>query len=158
MTHTYICNLVHVVFSTKERRQLIKDALRPDLWAYMGGIARRNGFKAIAIGGIDDHVHLLLSLPATMPIAKAVQLIKGGSSHWVRESRLPSFEWQENYAAFSVSMSQSQRTIDYINTQEQHHKNRGFDEELAALLAKHGIEAKNVSSAVPPALADRANA
>src|SRR5690242_5336607 len=85
MTHTYVCNRIHVMFSTKGRRQLIRDPLKTNLWAYMGGIARNNGMRALAVGGTDDHVHLLLSLSAVMPIAKAVQLIKSGSSKWVHE-------------------------------------------------------------------------
>jgi putative transposase len=120
MAHTYICNLVHVVFSTKERQKLISDGVRDRLWKYIGGIARTNGFKAIAIGGMTDHLHALLSLPATLPISKAVQLIKGGSSKWMGDNGTK-FAWQEGYAAFSVSSSQMQHTIKYSNSQEKHH-------------------------------------
>ncbi|MFZ3213420.1 MAG: transposase [Terriglobales bacterium] len=80
MAHTYISALLHVVFSTKGRQKTISAQLQPKLWAYLGGIARRNGMTAVQVGGIADHVHVLLILPATMPIAKAVQLLKGGSS------------------------------------------------------------------------------
>jgi REP-associated tyrosine transposase len=80
MAHTYICNLVHVVFSTKERQHLIVERFRERLWKYVADIAKSNAFKAITVGGMPDHLHALLSLPATMPISKAVQLIKGGSS------------------------------------------------------------------------------
>ena len=79
MAHTYISNLIHYVFSTKDRRKCIGEELRPKLWAYLGGIARENQMKALAVGGTDDHVHVLLSLPPTIAIAKAVQLLKGGS-------------------------------------------------------------------------------
>src|SRR5690349_5176343 len=80
MSHTYYSLLVHCVFSTKERRPSIPPDLKNKLWPYVAGIARQNAFKAVAVGGMADHAHALLSLPTTMSIAKAVQLIKGGSS------------------------------------------------------------------------------
>jgi REP element-mobilizing transposase RayT len=82
---SYISSYHHCVFSTKERRPSITPALRERLWPFLGGIARQNKIKAIEIGGVEDHVHILLSLPATMPVAKALQLLKGGSSKWVHE-------------------------------------------------------------------------
>jgi putative transposase len=138
MAHTYICNLVHVVFSTKERRKLISDSIRERLWKYVGGIARTNGFKAIVVGGMQDHLHALLSLPAPLPISKAVQLVKGGSSKWLGDNGLK-FAWQDGYAAFSVSLSQRESIIEYIKTQEKHHARRDFVEELRLLLEKHQI-------------------
>jgi putative transposase len=83
MGHTYTSTLIHVVFSTKERQNSISTEAQPELWAYMGGIARAHGMRALAIGGTENHVHLLLSLPATTPVAKAVQLIKATSSKWM---------------------------------------------------------------------------
>jgi REP element-mobilizing transposase RayT len=132
----------HCVFSTKERRPLITLALSQRLWPFLGGIARQNKFKAIEIGGVEDHVHLLLSLSSSVSIAKAMQLIKGGSSKWVHETfpecRL--FAWQEKYGAFSVSVSQLDRLIDYIKNQQEHHRKMTFQEEFLALLKKHRIE------------------
>ena len=98
--------------------------------------------KALAIGGTDDHLHALLSLPGMMSFAKAVQLIKGGSSKWVHDTfpRLEKFQWQEGYGAFSVSASQVPKTIAYINNQKAHHRKRSFKEEFLELLNKHGIE------------------
>jgi putative transposase len=138
MAHTYICNLLHVGFSTKGRQKLISDSFRDRLWKYIGGIAKTNGFKAIAVGGMPDHLHVLLSLPAIMPVSKAVQLIKGGSSKWMGDNG-QKFAWQEGYAAFSVSSSQMQHTVDYIQSQEEHHAKRDFAQELRLLLEKHGI-------------------
>jgi REP element-mobilizing transposase RayT len=139
---SYVSSYAHCVFSTKDRRSLLTPPLRERLWPYLGGIARENGIKAVSIGGIEDHVHLLLSLPATMPIAKAMQLIKGGSSKWVHETfsdqRL--FAWQSKYGAFSVSVSQLDRIIHYIGNQEAHHSKMNFQEEFLMLLKKHGIE------------------
>lgn len=137
---SYISVYVHVVFSTKERRKQIPESLQPRLWAYMGGIARTNRFKAITIGGIEDHVHLLLSLPATIAIAKAVQLVKAGSSKWMHEDiGIPLFAWQEAYGAFSIGVSQVPATVKYIDNQKAHHRKIGFAEELAMILKKHGI-------------------
>jgi REP element-mobilizing transposase RayT len=97
--------------------------------------------KALAIGGTADHIHALLSLPSTMSFAKAVQLIKGGSSKWVHETfpRYDKIEWQEGYGAFSVSASQAPKTIAYINGQREHHRRKTFQEEFRELLNKHGI-------------------
>jgi putative transposase len=139
---SYISSYHHCVFSTKERRPLITPALQQRLWPFLGGIARQNKMKAIEIGGVEDHVHILLSLPSTASIAKALQLIKGGSSKWVhetfREHRL--FNWQEKYGAFSVSASQLDNVIKYIKEQETHHKKMTFKEEFVSLLKKHHIE------------------
>jgi putative transposase len=139
---SYVSAHFHCVFSTKERRQLITPALRERLWPFLGGIARQNKMKAIEIGGAEDHVHILLSLPSTMAISKTLQLIKGGSSKWVHETfpELRQFAWQEEYGAFSVSVSQLDKTIEYIKGQEAHHRQMTFQEEFLALLKKHRIE------------------
>jgi putative transposase len=139
---SHVSAYFHCVFSTKERRRFIVPSLQERLWPFLGGIARQNQMKAIIVGGTEDHVHLLLSLPAVMPIAKAMQLIKGGSSKWIHETfpdqRL--FAWQEKYGAFSVSVSQLETIISYIKNQKEHHRTRSFQEEYLALLKKHGIE------------------
>ncbi len=138
---SYVSSYFHCVFSTKERRPLISPSLRERLWPFIGGIARQNEMKATQIGGVQDHVHILLSLPSTLCIAKALQLIKGGSSKWVHETfpehRL--FRWQVKYGAFSTSVSQLDRAIDYIRNQEKHHQRMTFQEEFLALLKKHHI-------------------
>jgi putative transposase len=89
----------------------------------------------------SDHVHALLSLPATLSVAKALQLIKGGSSKWVNDS-LPRrrFAWQDSYGAFSIGISQTDATIRYINTQEQHHAKLTFQDEFKRFLKRHGLE------------------
>ena len=139
---SYISSYFHCVFSTKERRPLIMPALRERLWPFLGGIARQNKMKAIEIGGVEDHVHILFSLPATMAVAKAMQLIKGGSSKWVHETfpEHRQFAWQQEYGAFSVSVSQLDKTIQYIKGQEPHHRKMTFQEEFLELLKKHRIE------------------
>jgi putative transposase len=140
MSHTYISDLVHCVFSTKERRNLIRPEIQSDLWAFLGGIARKNGFKALIVGGTENHVHVLLSLPTQMPLAKAMQLIKGVSSHWMNENHAKGFAWQQGYGAFTVGISQKDDTIAYIQSQAEHHRKRSFEEEFVAFLKKHNVE------------------
>jgi putative transposase len=139
---SYVSSYHHCVFSTKERRPSITLALQERLWPFVGGIVRQNKMKAIEIGGMEDHLHVLLSIPSTVSIAKAVQLIKGGSSKWVHETfpehRL--FGWQEKYGAFSVSVSQLDKIIHYIKGQKEHHRKITFQEEFLALLKRHRIE------------------
>jgi putative transposase len=136
MAHTYATNIVHCVFSTKERRSLIPDARTAELYAYPGGIARGEGFSLIAAGGTVNHVHLLFVLPASISLAHAVQKLKGSSSHWMGHG----FSWQEGYGAFSVSPSQVPIVKRYIQNQEQHHRKRNFEEEFVTLLRNCGIE------------------
>jgi REP element-mobilizing transposase RayT len=142
MAHSYTNILIHYIFSTKNREKIIVSDLQERLWPYLGGIARENKMKALAIGGVEDHVHILLSLPATLSIAKAIQLIKGGSSVWVHDTfpEYKNFSWQEGYGAFSVSVSHANDTIAYINSQKEHHRIKSFQEEYIAFLKKHSIE------------------
>jgi putative transposase len=142
MAHSYVSILIHYTFSTKNRQKIIIPELQERLWPYMGGIARENKMKALAIGGIEDHAHTFLSLPSTLSIAKAIQLIKGASSTWVHKifPEYKDFEWQEEYGAFSVSISHINDTIAYINNQKEHHRKMTFQEEYLAMLKKHGIE------------------
>ena len=142
MPHSYVSNLVHYIFSTKERLPFIDQELESRLWPYMGGIARENGMRALAVGGTTDHVHALLSLPATLSVAKAIQLIKGGSSKWVHDQwpRDRKFAWQDGYGAFSVGSSQIKSVISYINGQKEHHRKKTFEEEFLEFLDKYGLE------------------
>lgn len=141
MSHAFVSNLMHCTFSTKERYPFINSDLESRLWPYIGGIANENRMKPLAIGGTADHVHALLSIPGMMSFAKAVQLIKGGSSKWIHDTFADQkkFAWQEGYGAFSVSVSQAPRTVAYINNQKEHHRKKTFDEEFVELLQRHGI-------------------
>jgi putative transposase len=134
--------LFHCVFSTKGRHQLITAPLQERLWPFMGGIARENGMKALAIGGVEDHSHLLLSLPTTISIAQAIQRIKGGSSKWIHETfpEHQGFAWQEGYGAFSIGASQLDDSVSYIRSQAEHHRKKTFQEEFLAFLKRHGME------------------
>jgi REP element-mobilizing transposase RayT len=145
----YVSNHVHIVFSTKKREPSIPEKIRTKLWAYMAGIATNHGMHALAIGGIEDHIHALIALPAAMSISKAVQVLKANSSRWINEALQTRFEWQEGYFACSVSRSQIPRVSKYIANQREHHRKRDFAAEIALLLKKHGFEKE---SAVPSGL------
>ncbi len=142
MSHTYSSNRIHVIFSTKNREKNISEDLQPKLWAYMAGIAHNRGFEAMIIGGVEDHVHALIVLPPSLPLAKAVQLLKGSSSKWISETHTSAarFAWQEGYGAFSVSSSQTSEVAEYIRDQKTHHAKRSFEDEFVTFLKKHGIE------------------
>jgi REP element-mobilizing transposase RayT len=141
MSHTYCCALFHCVFSTKERRKIITAEIQLRLWAYIGGVARKREMTALGVGGTDDHVHLLLSLPSSLPIAKAIREIKSESSRWMHETfAMPGFEWQEGYGAFSIGWSQVDATLAYIAKQKEHHLRRDFPQEFIAFLKKRRIE------------------
>jgi Transposase and inactivated derivatives len=139
--HSLTSCLVHCVWSTKNRESYLTLDLRGRLWPYLGGIAKQNQMKTLAIGGASDHVHVLLSLPATLSIAKAMQLLKGNSSKWIRETfpKLRSFAWQEGYSAFSIGMSGVDATVAYIRNQAEQHRTKSFREEFVAILRKHGF-------------------
>jgi REP element-mobilizing transposase RayT len=141
MAHTYSSVLIHCVFSTKERRKHIRPEFQQELWAYIGGIARARGMKALAVGGIEDHVHMLLLLPADVELSAAMRTIKAGASKWIHARfGQRAFEWQEGYGAFSIGISQLAETLNYIGQQQEHHRHRDFDEEYLAFLKKHEIE------------------
>lgn len=139
MSHTFARIHVHVIFSTKERKRLIPKTIQPRLWSYMVGICRNKGIEAIAINGIDNHVHALFHLPTTMTVAKAVNVLKSNSSRWMSDQGRK-FAWQDGYGAFSVSESNTSAVIDYIRNQEKHHRKRSFEEEYLEFLKKHGFK------------------
>lgn len=142
MGHSFVSALCHCAFSTKNRRRTIGDGLRQRLWPFMGGIARKNRVTALVIDGVEDHVHLLLSLPSTIAIAEAIKMIKGGSSAWVH-GEFPAhrdFAWQEGYGAFSIGVSQREATVRYIQSQAKHHRRKTFQDEFREFLKRHGFE------------------
>jgi REP element-mobilizing transposase RayT len=139
--HSFSSSLHHCVFATKGREPVLTPHVRERLWPYLGGIARENGMKALAVGGAADHVHVLLSLPATISVAKAMQLLKGNSSKWIHETfrELRSFAWQGGYGAFSIGVSGIEETRAYIRNQVEHHRTRTFREEVVMFLQRHGL-------------------
>jgi putative transposase len=142
MANTYTSLHYHLIFSTKNRAPWIRQEIEEGIWKYLGGIARQNDMKALQIGGIEDHVHLVIAIPATLAVSKALQLLKGGSSHWIHETfpELAPFQWQDGYGAFTVSKSRLSDTIHYVAHQREHHKDLTFQEEYRAYLRKHEIE------------------
>jgi len=138
MPHSYTKNLLHVVFSTRERKPTIPAAAFAELWAAMAGIGRNHSLTVIKIGGMADHVHILFALPADIALAHAVQVFKANSSRWMRQ-RAQEFAWQQGYGAFSVSASVAGAVRKYIENQAEHHKRRSFEDEFLALLKKSGV-------------------
>lgn len=141
MSHSYSSIRVHVIFSTKGRQKTLSDILQPKLWPYMAGIARNHGFEALKVGGVEDHTHALLLLSPTIPLAKSVQILKSCSSKWINDMGSPgrSFAWQEGYGAFSVSASQTEDVIRYINNQAAHHAKQSYEDEFLEMLKKYGL-------------------
>jgi putative transposase len=140
MANTWTCLHHHIVFSTRSRTPWITTDLQERVWAYLGGIIRQNDHHPLKIGGMPDHVHILLGLKPTMSMSETVKRIKGGSSEWIGE--LPGcrgFAWQDGYAAFAVSKSQVPEVEAYIRNQAEHHRVRTFQEEYREFLDKHGI-------------------
>ena len=140
MSHAHVSVRIHFIFSTRERKASIPVELQPSVWGYIGATANKLGMKTFAVGGMSDHAHALVGLPPTMAVATAVQKLKANSSRWITEQTGESFAWQEGYAAFSVSLSQMDATIKYVQNQAKHHKKRSFAEEMAHILKLHGIE------------------
>ena len=130
-------NLLHCIFSTKDRADTIPDPAA--LGRYLGGVAREKKIPLILAGGTTNHVHLLLALPASMTLAKAMQDLKGNSSRWLGQ-QTSDFSWQEGYAAFSVSPPNKRAVMAYISGQERHHAKRSFESELISMLKKAEID------------------
>ena len=131
----------HVVFGTKYRRPAITASLCRQLYEYMGGTIRAKNGHLIETGGVEDHVHLLVNLPASIAVSDSIRDIKANSSRWVNgrsKLNLP-FQWQKGYGAFTVSYSQLDVVRRYIHTQQEHHRQKTFQEEYMALLTRHGI-------------------
>jgi len=139
MSHSYAQNHVHLVFSTKNREKIIPKKLQPRLWSYTAAICKNHDILAFAVGGMDDHIHILFRPPPTLTLARAVTLVKSNSSKWIREQGIR-FSWQEGYGAFAVSSSNVSAVINYIDNQEAHHRKMTFEQEFVALLKKHGVE------------------
>ena len=132
---------IHLVFSTKERRALLTDSMRPDLHAYFGGILKERGSSPVSINSVPDHVHLLFSLPRTITIAQMMEDLKKASSKWIKKQDVASslFQWQAGYGAFSISTNQIKKVLQYIENQQAHHQMVDFREEFIWLCEKHGV-------------------
>ncbi|MFA5206599.1 MAG: IS200/IS605 family transposase [Lentisphaeria bacterium] len=141
MGNSYISRHIHAVFRTKNNAPFLSPSVQEQMYPYLGGIAKEHHMKLLKVGGIEDHVHLLLSVPPDLAVTKAMQILKGGSSKWIHITvpSLLSFSWQEGYGAFSIGVSQIAPTASYIANQRDHHQNMNFNYEFIAFLKKHGI-------------------
>ena len=139
MASTYVSLRVHLVFATKGRQPLIVEGWRGRLHAYLGGTLRGFGATPLAIGGVADHVHILVGIRATHTVADLVRETKKAATEWVRsEVGVRSFQWQEGYAVLSVGNIEA--VIAYIQNQEAHHRKIGSADELRVLLEEAGVE------------------
>ena len=132
--------LTHVIFSTKDRQPSIRPEIKTRLFAYVGGIVRKIGGKALIVGGASDHVHILLELPPTVALADAMRLVKTNSSRWLNENNGSRFAWQMGYGAFTVSRSNVPAVSRYIAEQEKHHTKMDFKQDYIQFLKKHGVK------------------
>ena len=142
MTHTYYQNLYHLVWSTTERRPLLPSQSKHRVFEYLAGAAKTAECLPVQIGGMPDHVHLLLAIPPKHAVSHIVRDIKICSTKWIK-SVLPdsqSFAWQEGFGSFSVSASQKEAVMQYIANQEEHHKTRTFQEEFTTFLKIHSVQ------------------
>jgi REP element-mobilizing transposase RayT len=139
LAHSFARVSIHIVFATKGRKNLIPESKLQELFAYIIGITRNIGIPLLAIGGMPNHIHLLIGLPSKMTYADAISKIKANSSRFMRQTNR-NFAWQEGYGAFAVSMSQVDTVVHYIRNQAEHHRRRSFEEEFVLLLKKAGID------------------
>ena len=142
MAKTYTQLYIHIVFSVKHRQNLIHKSWKEELYKYITGIVKGKSQKLYSIGGVENHIHILVSIKPGISISDLVKYIKHGSNLWIQEKRFMrgKFEWQEGFGAFTVSSSQLKKTITYINNQEQHHRRVSFEEEYVEFMRKYEIE------------------
>ena len=135
-------NLIHLIFSTKNRVPILLKPIRADLHKYMAGILQEWDSPGIIVGSVSDHAHLLFCLSKNHSLSKLVEQVKTGSSKWIKTQgeRYSAFHWQAGYGAFSVSQSNAGRVETYITNQEEHHRTRNFQDELRAFLKRHQVE------------------
>jgi REP element-mobilizing transposase RayT len=142
MANTYTQIYIQIVFAVKRRQNLIQKNWKDELHKYICGIVNGKGQKVYAIGGVEDHIHILVSIKPNISISDLVRDIKANSSKWINENEFVrgKFQWQEGFGAFSYAQSQLDNVIAYINNQEQHHQKKKFKDEYLTLLQKFDIE------------------
>ncbi len=132
---------VHLMFHVKSTGIMMRTEDLPRIFSYIAGVAKGVGSTSFTVGGVNDHVHVLASLPKTMSVADFVRTIKAESSKWMKtlDPSYAQFAWQDGYGAFSVSPSVLPRTVEYIKNQAEHHRRRSFEDEYRALLEASGV-------------------
>ena len=137
-----LCKIyLHIVFHIKTTSPKIQDEHLPRLYNYIGKLVNTTGCHVVCIGGTENHVHALVLFTSTITVAQLVEQMKRNSSRWIKtlSPRYEKFEWQGGYAAFSVSQSMMEKTVNYIHNQEEHHKKQSFQDEYIAFLKLYGI-------------------
>ena len=134
--------VLHIIFSTKDRESWLDSDVRPRMHAYLAAVCRDLGAQLVRVGGVADHVHIVTALPRTLSQAQMIERIKKVSSKWIKtlDARYRGFFWQRGYGAFSVSPSQLDAVLQYVDTQQEHHRTRTFQDEYRELLRRHGID------------------
>ena len=142
MTHSYRIHYFHFIWSTKQRLPLILPDVQPRLYLYLMAITRNHSGKILAIGGMRDHIHLLIELSNLDNFSSFVKELKTSSTLWIHKNfpDLKDFAWQEGYGSFSVSYSSVESVKKYIENQEQHHSNMSYDDEFLKFLKLHKVE------------------
>lgn len=141
MPQSLVKIIVHIVFSTKDRRDLITPEIEPRLFGYIRGIIENNGGRMLIAGGMPDHIHILSSV-GRVDIGELVGDIKRESSLWIKKqgSEFSQFYWQRGYGAFSIGQSQVNAVTRYILDQKEHHKKQSWEDEFRGLCRKYGVE------------------
>jgi len=141
MSHTYANIILHLVFSTRDRQNLLFHDMRSRLLDYMTGIASQERVRVLAANAVEDHLHMLVALPPVCPLSGFVRVLKANSSRWIHETfpDLREFAWQGGYGAFSVSQSAIPEVSSYIRQQGEHHRRMPFAEELRHFLERNQI-------------------
>ena len=142
MANTYSQIYIQVVYAVQGRQNLIEPDWKEELYKYTTGIVTNHGQKLISIGGVADHVHILLGIKPNMALSDLVQAIKANSSRFINEKRIVrgKFHWQEGFGAFSYSRSQIDAVVRYIENQEQHHAEKTFKDEYLGFLNHFEVE------------------
>jgi putative transposase len=142
--HSYSRVWLHLVWATLERRPLLFSGAAAKVSGYLSHYASEKGIYMKINHVNPDHVHVLIDLPTHLCIEDAMHLLKGGTSHWINESKLlpGKFGWGRGYGAFSVSHSGAPEVAKYIANQEEHHRKKSFKEELKLLVQRYELQWK----------------
>jgi putative transposase len=143
MANTYTELQYHCIWSTKHRELLIRQEIEENVWRILASTAETHNMHVKRAGGIENHVHVLVEIPATLSVSEAMKRLKGGSSNAINKARLTGsmrFGWQDGYAAYSVSTSKIPDVVGYIANQREHHRNQTFEEEFVVFLERHGVD------------------
>jgi len=142
MSQSLASVVVHLVFSTKGRIPFLRQQIRHDLFAYLAGTAKAQSAYVYEVGGGEDLVHMLLTLPRTLTLAKLIEMLKTGSTKYLKatSNEFKTFSWQNGYGAFYVSASNMEAARKYIREQERHHQKKSFQDELRSFLAAANVQ------------------